>query len=90
MTQSSTHLKDILKLTPEEAESLGVELPRKPGLLPEELRERPLHEQVAGALTEGDVVEALVGEVTAESREETEDAFADLQEQVTETEQEEP
>ena len=88
MTQSRTHVKDILKLTPEEAESLGVELPGEPGLLPEDTRELPLHEQVAGALTEGDVVEALVGEATAENREEIEDAFADLQERATEDEQE--
>ena len=64
MTQSRTHVKDVLKLTPEEAESLGVEFPGEPGMLPEDLREHPLHEQVAGALTEGDVVEALAGEVT--------------------------
>jgi hypothetical protein len=32
-------------------------------------------------------VEALAGEVTDESREEIEDAFADLQEQATEEEQ---
>ncbi|MGA2080428.1 MAG: hypothetical protein ABSH53_07445 [Holophaga sp.] len=88
MTQSTTHVKDILKLTPEEAESLGVELPGEPGILPEDRREYPLHEQVAGALTESDVVEALVGEVTAESREEIEDTFADLQERATETEEE--
>jgi hypothetical protein len=87
MTQSRTHVKDILKLTPEEAESMGVELPGEPGLLPEPLRELPLHEQVAGELTEGDAVEALAGEATDESREELEDAFADLQEQATEAEQ---
>jgi hypothetical protein len=84
MTQSETHVKDILKLTPEEAESLGVELPREPGMLPEDRREHPLHEQVVGELTEGDVVEALAGEVTAESREDIEDTFADLQERATE------
>lgn len=87
MTQSRTHVKDTLKLTAEEAESMGVELPGEPGLLPEDLRERPLHEQVAGALTEGDVVEALAGEVTPESREEIEDAFADLQERAAENEE---
>ncbi len=85
MTQSRMHAKDPLKLTPEEAESLGVELPRDPGLLPEELRERPLHEQVVGELTESDVVESLAGEVTAESSEEIEDAFADLQEEAAES-----
>jgi len=88
MTQSRTHVKDILKLTPEEAESLGVEFPGEPGMLPEALRERPLHEQVEGALTEGDVVESLAGEVTTESREEIEDLFADLQERAAETDQE--
>jgi hypothetical protein len=88
MTQSRTHVKDILKLTPEEAESMGVEFPEEPGLLPEDRREHPLHEQVAGALTEGDVVEALAGEVTDESREEIEDTFADLQERATEAEEE--
>jgi len=88
MTQSRTHVKDILKLTPEEAESLGVEFPGEPGMLPEDLREHPLHEQVAGALTEGDVVEALAGEVTAESREEIEDSFADLQERAADADEE--
>ena len=85
MTQSRTHLKDILKLTADEAESIGVQLPEDPSLLPEAVRELPLHEQVAGALTEDDVAEALVGQVTPESREEVEDAFADLQEQGQET-----
>jgi len=80
MTQTRSHMKDILKLTLEEAESIGVEWPGEPGMLPENLPERALHEQVAGVLTEGDVVESLVGEVTTESREEIEDAFADLQE----------
>lgn len=88
MTQSRTHEKDPLELTPEEAESLGVELPEEPGMLPEEQRERPLHEQVAGVLTEADVIEALVGEVTAESREEVEDVFADLQERASVAEEE--
>jgi hypothetical protein len=88
MTQSRTHVKDILRLTPEEAESLGVEFPGEPGLLSEDRREHPLHEQVAGALTEGDVVEALAGEVTDESREEIEDTFADLQERAMEAEEE--
>jgi hypothetical protein len=87
MTQSRTHVKDNLNLTPEEAESLGVELPGASGLLPEDVRELPLHEQVAGALTEGDVVEALVGEVTPEGREELEDVFADLQERAAEAEE---
>ena len=86
MTQSRTHEKDILKLS-EEAESMGLELPGEPGMLSENLREHPLHEQVAGALTEGDVVESLVGEVTTESREEIEDAFADLQERAIDIEQ---
>ena len=86
MTQSRTHVKDILKLTPEEAESLGVELPQEPVMLPEDRRELPLHEQLAGELTEGDVVEALAGEVSAETREEIEDTFADLQEREAETE----
>jgi hypothetical protein len=43
---------------------------------------------VAGGLTEGDVAEALAGEATPESREELEDAFADLQEQAMEIEEE--
>jgi hypothetical protein len=89
MAQSRKHVKDTLKLTPEEAESLGVELPGEPGMLPEEQREHPLHEQVAGALTEADVIEALAGEVTAENREEIEDTFADLQERAA-VEGEEP
>ena len=87
MTQSRTHVKDDLKLTPEEAEALGIKVPEEPALLPEDLRERPLHEQVAGAMTEGDVVEALVGEVTPESREEIEDTFADLQERAADAEE---
>ena len=81
MTQSPMKEKDTLKLTREEAESMGVELPEAPALLPESVRERTLHEQVDGPLTEGDVVEALSGEVTPETREELEDAFADLEEE---------
>jgi hypothetical protein len=72
--------RKTLKLTPEEAESIGVELPAEPELLPEDLREHPLHEQVTGELTEEDVAEALTGEVTPESVEDVDEAVADDQE----------
>jgi hypothetical protein len=45
-----------------------------------------MHEQVVGELTEGEVVEALTGEVTPESREDVEEAIGDLQEDVAEEE----
>jgi len=78
---------DDLHLTPDEAESLGVDLPSEGGApLPEAVRELPMHEQVTGELTEDDVVEAFTGEVTAETREEVEEAFADLQEDAAEAE----
>ena len=70
-----------LKLTAEEAESMGVELPEDTPPASEARRELPLHEQVLGALTENDVAEALTGEVTRETREEIEEAFADAQEE---------
>jgi hypothetical protein len=78
---------DSLKLTPEEAESMGVELGRTDrGPLPEILRELPMHEQVAGSLTEDDVAEAFTGEVTEESLEEVEEAVGDNQEDAAEEE----
>ena len=76
--------KDVLHMTREEAESLGVEWPAEPVELSEELRERPLHEQVAGQLTERDVAEALTGEDTEETREEVEEAVSDNQEEAAE------
>lgn len=76
-----------LKLTTEEAESMGVDLPeQEPPVASETRRELPLHEQVLGALTEDDVAEALTGEVTRESREEIEEAFADAQEEAADEE----
>jgi hypothetical protein len=54
MTRKSTKVKDVLRMTRQEADSIGVELPEEPTLLPEPLRERPLHEQVVGELTEDD------------------------------------
>jgi hypothetical protein len=66
---------------------MGVELDgqdRAP--LPEALRELPMHEQVAGALTEDDVAEAFTGEVTAESLEDVEEAVGDNQEEAAEEE----
>jgi len=80
-------MKDTLKLTTQEAESMGIEL-EKDGRaeVPEEVRELPMHEQVVGALTEDDIVEALTGEVTEESREDVEEAIADLQEDAAEEE----
>ena len=77
--------KNTLKLTSEEAESIGVELaPGRIAPVSEETRTRPLHEQVVGALTEDDVVEALAGEVTAETREDVEESVADQQEEEAE------
>lgn len=74
-------MKNALNLTAEEAESMGVEPEKEgPAVVSEEVRELPMHEQVVGALTEDEVVEALTGEVTAESREDVEEAIADLQE----------
>ena len=76
---------DTLRLTAEEAESMGVELGGKDRApLPEALRELPMHEQVAGALTEDDVAEAFTGEVTPESLEEVEEAVGDNQEEAAE------
>ncbi len=80
--------KDILHLTREESESMGVEFQEEPSVVPEKLREHPLHEQVIGALTEDDVAEALTGEVTSESREEMEDFFADKQEEAADNQDE--
>ncbi len=87
MTRRRTKGKDILKMTPQEAESIGVALPEEPALLPEELRERPLHEQVRGELTEDDVAEALTGEDTPETREEVDEAVTDNQEEAVDQEE---
>ena len=73
--------KDGLNLTQEESESMGVAVREEPTPGSAERQERPLHEQVAGALTEDDVTEVLTGEVTPESREDVEDFFADVQEE---------
>lgn len=80
-------MKDILKLTRQEAESMGVEMEDAgPPDVPEETRELPLHEQADGALTEDEVVEALTGEVSPESREDVEEAVGDNQEDAAEEE----
>jgi hypothetical protein len=63
MTRKSTKVKDVLRMTRQEADSIGVELP------------------VVGELTEDDVVEALTGEVTPESREDVDEAVADRMEE---------
>lgn len=80
-------MKETLKLTSQEAESMGVELEKEElGPVPVEVQELPLHEQVIGALTEDEVVEALTGEVTTESREDVVEAVGDLQEDEAEEE----
>jgi len=80
-------MKDTLKLTIPEAESMGIELEKEgQGNVPEPVRELPLHEQFVGEMTEDDVVEALTGEVSAESREDVEEAVSDLQEDAAEEE----
>jgi len=79
MAPSSKNGKDPLNLTPEEAASMGVYLPGEPVPVAPDQRELPLHEQVAGELTEDDVAEAFTGEITPDSREEVEDTFADAQ-----------
>lgn len=80
-------MKDTLNLTAQEAESMGVELEKEGlGVVSEAVRELPMHEQVIGALTEDEVVEALTGEVTTESREDVEEAISDLQEDAAEEE----
>jgi hypothetical protein len=81
MSSKRTKRNDGLNLTREESESLGVAFPEEP--IPESVdrREHPLHEQVGGSLTEDDVTEAFIGEVTPESREDVEDFFADVQEE---------
>ena len=76
--------KDVLKMTRQEADSIGVELPEDSALLPEDLRELPLDQQVAGQLDEEDVTEALTGEVTPETLEDVEEAVADNQEDAAE------
>jgi hypothetical protein len=81
MSSKRTKSNDSLNLTREESESMGVAFPEEPAPVPADLRERPLHEQVVGSLTEDEVTEALTGEVTLESREDVEDLFADLQEE---------
>jgi hypothetical protein len=81
MSSQRTRNKESLNLTREESESMGVAFPEAPVQASADLRERPLHEQVVGSLTEDEVTEALTGEVTPESREDVEDLFADLQEQ---------
>ncbi len=81
MGSRKTKRKDGLNLTQEESESMGVVFPEEPTPVSVERREKPLHEQVSWSLTEDDVTEALVGEVTPESREGVEDLFADLQEE---------
>jgi hypothetical protein len=87
MASKGKKTKDNLNLTPQEAESMGLEMENEgqPDL-PEEVRELPMHEQVVGALTEDDVVEALTGEVTSESREDVEEAVGDMQEEEAEKE----
>ena len=80
--------KDVLKMTAQEAESLGVELPAESAALPKARRELPLHEQVTGALTEDDVAEALTGEVTEETVEDVDEAVADMQEEAVDKEAE--
>ena len=76
--------KDVLKMTRQEAESIGVELPEDEALLPEDRRELPLDQQVAGQLDEEDVTEALTGEVTPETLEDVDEAVADNQEDAAE------
>jgi hypothetical protein len=85
MASKGNRKKDDLHLTAEEAESMGVEPAREePGEVPVAVRELPMHEQVFGELTEDDVVEAFTGEVTAEGREDVEEAVGDLQEDTAE------
>jgi hypothetical protein len=87
MARKGNRSKDTLHLTPQEAESMGVELGNPGGSAASiEVRELPMHEQVVGALTEDDVVEAMTGEVTPESREDVEEAIADRQEEAAEEE----
>ncbi len=81
MASNRTKRNDGLNLTQAESESLGVAFPEEPIPVSLDLRERPLHEQIGGSLTEDDVTEILIGEVTPESREEVEDLFADVQEE---------
>lgn len=79
--------KDTLKLTPQEAESMGVEWGGAGrAAIPKALRDLPLHEQVVGALAEEDMVEALTGEDTPENREDVEEAMGDRQEEGAEGE----
>ncbi len=80
MASKRTKKEGALNLTREESDSMGVKFREELAVVPERLRERLLHEQVIGELTEDDVAEALTGEVTPESREEVEDLFADMQE----------
>jgi hypothetical protein len=87
MARKGRKRKDALNLTPQEAEAMGIELePARPAKVPERVKELPMHEQVVGALTEDDVVEALTGEVTDESREDVEEAVGDNQEDAAEGE----
>ena len=81
MSSKRTKRKGGLNMTQEESESLGVVFPEESAPASVDMRERPLHEQIGGSLTENDVTEALTGEVTPESREVVEDLCADLQEE---------
>ncbi len=81
MSARRTDPEKGLKLTREESESLGLAFPEAPKGASLETRERPLHEQIGCLMNEDDVTEALLGEVTLESREATEDLFADMQEE---------
>ena len=91
MPSKSRKSSNVLRLTPQEAETLGIELEEgERSEVPEAIRELPMHEQVVGSLTEDDVVEALTGEVTPESREDVEEAIGDEQEDEAEAGPEDP
>jgi hypothetical protein len=81
MASKPTKSGDALNLTREESESMGVAFQEELPLVPIDLREHLLHEQVGGSLDEDEVTEMLTGEVTPDTREQMEDLFADVQEE---------
>jgi hypothetical protein len=82
MASRRTKNSEALNLTREESDSIGVAFQEEPPPVSTDLREHLLHEQVRGSLDEDEVTEALTGEVTPETREQVEDLFADVQEEV--------
>ena len=83
MASKGPHPHAGIRLTHDEAESLGIALPENLPPVPATVQEQelPLHEQLGLFMTEREVTNALTGDETAEDREAVADFFADLQEE---------